>query len=178
VIHIRTANLPQDLAAIGEIHYLSRIQNYTGIMPASYLAKQSAAGWRKTWRAIIDAPAFAQQHIFVACDEGGRVVGFAHTGALQLLETETSGNFAGELYALHLREAFQGQGIGVDLLHAATQWQREQGRNSMRLWVLAENFGAIRFYERHGARSAGANWFVCDDKMIEELEYGWTELPF
>jgi hypothetical protein len=28
-----------------------------------------------------------------------------------------------------------------------------------------------------GAQSAGANWFVCDDEMIEELEYGWTSLP-
>jgi GNAT superfamily N-acetyltransferase len=178
VIHIRTAQLQQDIAAIGEIHHQSRLQNYTGIMPASYLAKRSAASWRKTWRGIVDAPAFAQQIIFVACDDKNHIVGFAHTGPIHLLETETGGKFAGELYALHLRKAFQGQGIGVDLLHAAMQWQREQGRSSMRLWVLTENIGAIRFYERHGAKHAGANWFVCDDKIIEELEYGWTELPF
>jgi GNAT superfamily N-acetyltransferase len=178
VIHIRAANLPHDIAAVGEIHYLSRLQNYAGIMPDSYLEKQSAASWRKTWQAIVDAPAFADQQLFVACDETKKVIGFAHAGPIQLLETETAGKFSGELYALHLRQAFQGQGIGVDLLHAVMHWQGDQGRDSMRLWVLTENFGAIRFYERHGAQPAGANWFVCDEKMIEEMEYGWTALPF
>jgi GNAT superfamily N-acetyltransferase len=178
VIHIRAARLPQEIAAVGEIHYLSRIQNYTGIMPDSYLAKQSVAGWRKTWGGIVDAQEIVRQCVFVACDAHDQIIGFAHTGPIQLLETETSGNFAGELYALHLRQAFQCRGIGLDLLHAVFDWQRERGRNSLRLWVLAENVGAIRFYARHGARLSGANWFVCDDKMIEELEYGWTELPF
>jgi GNAT superfamily N-acetyltransferase len=177
VIHIRAAQLPQDTDAVGEIHYLSRIQNYTGIMPASYLAKQSVAGWRKTWQDITSAPQFAAQQLFLACNSANRVVGFAHTGPIQLLETETAGNFTGELYALHLRKAFQGKGIGQDLLHAVMDWQKQQGHDSMRLWVLAQNVGAIRFYERLHAQQAGANWFVCDDEMIEELEYGWTQLP-
>ncbi|MGL4573915.1 MAG: GNAT family N-acetyltransferase [Burkholderiaceae bacterium] len=177
MIHIRAAQLPQEVDAVGEIHYRSRMQNYAGIMPARYLAKQSVAGWQKTWRGIVAAPEFAREHLFVACDEKNRVIGFAHTGPVKPLETETTRNFSGELYALHLREAFQGQGIGQDLLHAVMEWQRAQGRDSMRLWVLTENFGAIRFYERLGAQRSGANWFVCDDEMIEELEYGWTSLP-
>lgn len=53
----------------------------------------------------------------------------------------------GQLYAL---PAYTGSGIGAQLMAWALAHAREHGNDAVLLSVYAENFGAQRFYQRHG----------------------------
>ena len=57
--------------------------------------------------------------------------------------------YDGELYAIYLLGEHQGRGIGRRFVELVVAWLREQGHESMRVWVLEGN-PAQRFYERHG----------------------------
>ncbi|MBA4138229.1 MAG: hypothetical protein C0518_13015 [Opitutus sp.] len=54
----------------------------------------------------------------------------------------------------------QGQGIGRDLLHAAENRARAQGRRRVELSVFTDNAPAITFYERQGWQKivSGSRW--------------------
>ncbi len=54
-----------------------------------------------------------------------------------------------ELYALYVREAHWGTGVGYALFEVAV------GDRAAYLWVLANNERAIHFYERQGFRLDG-----------------------
>jgi ribosomal protein S18 acetylase RimI-like enzyme len=53
----------------------------------------------------------------------------------------------GQLYAL---PAYTGSGIGAQLMDWALAHAREHSNDAVLLSVYAENFGAQRFYQRHG----------------------------
>jgi ribosomal protein S18 acetylase RimI-like enzyme len=53
----------------------------------------------------------------------------------------------GQLYAL---PGYTGSGIGARLMDWALAHAREHGNDAVLLSVYAENFGAQRFYQRHG----------------------------
>ena len=53
----------------------------------------------------------------------------------------------GQLYAL---PAYTGSGIGAQLMDWALAHALEHGNDAVLLSVYAENFGAQRFYQRHG----------------------------
>lgn len=53
----------------------------------------------------------------------------------------------GQLYAL---PAYTGSGIGAQLMDWALAHARGHGNDAVLLSVYAENFGAQRFYQRHG----------------------------
>ncbi len=53
----------------------------------------------------------------------------------------------GQLYAL---PAYTGSGIGAQLMDWALAHARAHGNDAVLLSVYAENFGAQRFYQRHG----------------------------
>ena len=56
----------------------------------------------------------------------------------------------GEVFKLHVEEAFQNEGVGAALIEYA-----KQHLGARRLWVLEKNPAAIRFYRRHGFEPDG-----------------------
>lgn len=62
----------------------------------------------------------------------------------------------GELYAIHLDPAEQGQGVGRLLMTDALATLRRRGWRQAGLWVYEQNAHARRFYERGGWRLDGA----------------------
>lgn len=74
---------------------------------------------------------FARQSVWLACD-GDAVVGIA----------SCDGEWLTQLYLL---PAYTGRGIGKTLLDRVLAESP-----ALRLWTLARNAGARRFYERHG----------------------------
>jgi ribosomal protein S18 acetylase RimI-like enzyme len=94
------------------------------------------------------------------------------------LEPPLPYRFDSELAALHVRSAFQKQGIGGQLFAAAAAALHHQGCASMLLWVLAGN-PARGFYERLGGVLCGEKrWQLAEFNGFEvvEVAYGWPDL--
>ena len=72
-----------------------------------------------------------------------------------------------ELDKLYVEPAFQGRGIGGQLLEYAVSYL-----GARRLWVLERNVNARRFYARHGFAPTGARRYEAGTTItVVELKY-------
>jgi len=92
--------------------------------------------------------------LWVAEDDGGRVIGFV----------SLSGDLLGHLY-VHPR----GRGTGAALL-AHAKGLRPGG---FELWVFQRNEGARRFYERHGLRLVELTDGSGSEEREPDARYAW-----
>lgn len=143
-MRIREARL-EDASTIARVHIDVWRETYQGIIPDSYLAQLSYAKRTKQWeQALID------QRVYVAVSGEG-VVGFAQGGPNQRDARE------GELYAIYVLQASQGQGLGKALFQRIAEDLAEY--EAMQVSVLRDN-PACQFYERFGGQ-------VFKESMIE-----------
>ncbi|MBA4052705.1 MAG: GNAT family N-acetyltransferase [Erythrobacter sp.] len=74
----------------------------------------------------------------------------------------------GQLYAL---STHTGHGIGAQLMDWALTQAREAGHDAVLLSVYAENFGAQRFYQRHGFAKIADITFKVGEQLDPEFLY-------
>lgn len=123
---------------------------YAGLVPRAYLDAmdpeadaRARADWFRRSRATVTD--------LLAVEEGGAPVGWASVGPCRDGDTEAVSGVS-EVYALYAEPDRIGTGVGRLLIEAVHQ--RVERRT--RLWVLAGNARARRFYERAGYRADGA----------------------
>ena len=107
---------------------------------AEHLADE--AGWAARWTTQIET-GFAP---LLAVDEQDTPIGFARSGAGR--DEDVPGLL--ELYALYVRAAWHGTGIGAALFDGVV------GTAAAYLWVLEDNARARAFYRRQGFAPDGA----------------------
>lgn len=135
-MRIREARL-EDASAIARVHINVWRETYQGIIPDSYLAQLSYAKRTKQWeQALVD------QRVYVVELED-EVVGFAQGGPNRRDARE------GELYAIYVLRASQGQGLGKALFQRIIEDLAEY--EAMQVSVLRDN-PACQFYERFGGQ--------------------------
>lgn len=132
-----------DLAAIGALHYRSRVDAYRHILPAEALTAVSSesmsAWWTERW-------GWEQgSHLLTVAERDGALIGFSYVGPY-----EQDDPALGELYAIHLDPSEVGRGVGRLLMIDALAALRGAGWPRAALWVVAGNTRARRFYERGG----------------------------
>jgi GNAT superfamily N-acetyltransferase len=117
--------LPSDYRRLAEIHVLGRYD-------MSYLPHVHAFTSVEKWMREIVVPS----RTALAAEADGGVVAYAwlHEGWLR---------------GLYVHPSYQRRGIGAQLL---SELKKIAG-NGLNLWVFEANEGAIRFYERHGAKT-------------------------
>lgn len=81
--------------------------------------------------------------------EGARAVGFAVAGPCGLPHPEVAPS-DGELKRLYLLPEAQNGGWGARLFAESIGWMQREGPRRIWISVWSENFGAQRFYARHG----------------------------
>lgn len=87
-------------------------------------------------------------------EDGARAIGFAVAGPCGLPHPDvTPGD--GELKRLYLLPEAQNGGWGGKLFATAIDWLQREGPRRLWISVWSENFGAQRFYARHGFSKAG-----------------------
>jgi GNAT superfamily N-acetyltransferase len=167
---LRPARL-SDAPDIGAVEVASWRTTYRGIVPEDYLARMTADEHAQRWARLLGRPGSLEMTFVV--EEEGRVVGFAKGGP----EREGDRRFVGELYAIYLLEEVQGRGYGRALVEAVAAAMLRRGVRSMLVWVLRDNLGARRFYERLGGvylrehdLDFGAGF------TLPEVSYGWSDL--
>jgi len=143
-MRIREARLA-DASAIARVHIDAWHETYQGIIPDSYLAQLSYAKRTKQWEQTL-----VDQRLYVAVS-GEEVVGFAQGGPSRCDARE------GELYAIYVLRASQGQGLGKALFQRIADDLAEY--ETMQVSVLRDN-PACQFYERFGGH-------VIEESMIE-----------
>lgn len=156
-----------DVAGIAIVHVNSWQSTYKGIVPNDFLESLSYKSREKVW-----ATGVRENHVYIAEDENGKVVGFATGGK------ERTGNYEayiGELYAIYLLEGHQGKGMGRMLLQSVVDDLKGKSLDSMLIWALEKN-SACCFYEALGGREIDTKEIVIAGEKLTEIAYGWDSL--
>jgi GNAT superfamily N-acetyltransferase len=139
-----------DAEACAYCHLLSWREAYAGIVDPVMLAERTAdvEGRVARWRQFIEDGAERWIAVNPSPDAPvtDRVVGFSAPGFCR----DEDAPRKLELYAIYVRQAWWGSGIGDRLLEVAI------GNEPATLWVLEANARAQRFYARHGFEPDGA----------------------
>jgi len=157
-----------DIDAVAVVHVRTWQAAYAGIVPADHLAAMDVAAMAERRRTMPVPPGV---RTLVATDDG-QVVGFVVFGPYRGEDgTEPE---RGQLYAIYVTPGHWGRGAGRLLFDAAKAGLTAAGFPDMRLWVLAENHRARRFYERVGMAPDGArDHYIPAGTQVElpELRY-------
>jgi ribosomal protein S18 acetylase RimI-like enzyme len=161
---------PEDAPAIAHVHVESWRTTYKDLMPDEILANLSAERRETYWRGVI-SNAEAADFVYVAETDDGRVVGFASGGP----ERDNHPVYKGELYAIYLLQAYQGQGIGRAMAAQVARKLVDGGLTNMLVWVLTGN-AACHFYEALGGKEVGRKPLNLNDEKFEEIGYGYDDI--
>ena len=91
-------------------------------------------------------------------EEGGEAIGYALAGPCDLPHAEVT-PACGELKRIYFVQGRQGGGLGRRLFAEVMDWLQSEGQRSVWIGVWSENFGAQRFYARHGFEQVGEYGF-------------------
>jgi GNAT superfamily N-acetyltransferase len=171
----------EDSGGIARVHVESWQTTYRGIMPADYLANLKVEQRQTFWSSLLCAEQGKQgeqgeqsqqdqQIIYVAAD-AGQIIGFASGGAERSKDKE----YDGELYAIYLLASYQRKGLGRELLRPIAEGLEQAGKQSMLVWVLAEN-PSRGFYEALGGQAVRSQLVTIGEMSYEETGYGWSDL--
>ena len=166
---IRQARL-EDAASIARVRIDTWRTTYRGIVPEEFLDSMSYEENTQRWGERLRNPE-SQAGVFVAENDDGQVVGFVAGGPGR----DNDPIYKGELHAIYILQAYQGQGIGRRLTIALVEALLLQGIESMLLWVLAAN-PSRRFYEALGGELVKASQFDIAGVSIDEVAYGWLDI--
>ena len=159
--------IESDAKGLAKVHVDSWRTTYANIIPDEYLKNLSYENREKMWTSAIP-----HDHVFVAEDENGTVVGFSSGGK------ERSGQykgFDGEIYSIYILKEHQGKGIGKALVHASVDYLKLEGLNSMIVLVLEDNI-SCKFYEALGGKKIDTVEIEIAGNKYAELVYGWDDL--
>lgn len=172
---IRPAQV-KDAPAMGRVMVDTFLTAHHGQMPEEAWQKRkaewtydvSAAGWARRITSINNGD--ETMCVYLAVTETGEVVGLAMGQPVEGVAQ------TGEVVALYVREQYQGQGIGRQLVQAVAAYLATTGIKSLHIAVLAANAPARRFYEAIGGRVVGEREFDEEGFLLPEIVYGWPDI--
>ncbi len=129
---------------------------------ADYLAHAYTA---ESYRTALDEQGCAAW-LLVENDETAH--GYAFCGPCTLPHADVQAGDL-ELKRLYVRQTHQGSGWGAGLYAQAQDWMLANGPAALWLGVYSRNYGAQRFYARHGFVKVGEYLYPVGD--VRDLEY-------
>ncbi|WP_143095371.1 GNAT family N-acetyltransferase [Donghicola eburneus] len=171
---VRVASI-EDAERIAEIHVACWYETYRSLLPDHFLDQMTVADRADMWRGVFaafDARAFGQCAVL---ELDGEAVGFAGYCA-QRDEALKAQGFGGEITAVYVRRANQGQGAGRLLMRWCAESLVAAGVQGAALWALRENAPARGFYERLGGEICGEAEETRDGAVLTSVAYGWADV--
>jgi len=158
-----------DLAAMATVWVAGWQAGYAGVVPAAHLA---ALDPQFRYQQLVAGSGAADAPERYLADCQGQVVGFVWLGAWRGADASAE---LGEIGAIYLDPAHWRQGIGRLLMSRAEQRLTELGYAEGRLWVLADNPRARRFYEAIGWHDdGGRQTYEVGGAVLPEVRYART----
>ncbi|MEV0457214.1 GNAT family N-acetyltransferase [Catellatospora methionotrophica] len=148
---IRRGGTPEDVAAIGELHALSRRSAYRELLTPRQLAEITVADQQDQWARRYAAEAHTHRLHLAVRDTA--VIGFSYLGPAGPEEQAAPGT--GLLNAIHVRPDVVGSGVGLALMGTCLAEFAALGHHRALLYVVTDNTRARRFYERGGWAADG-----------------------
>ncbi|WP_327039306.1 GNAT family N-acetyltransferase [Micromonospora maris] len=144
-----------DAEAIARVHISGWRAGYAGIMPDEVLARLNPVAWAQRRR---DLGTAEPEHPFTTllAEIDGVLAGFTTFGPYR--NNQDRGDLDptyGEVVAIYVAPEHWGDGTAKALFAAARAGLRDRGWTRYRVWVLADNHRARRFYERAGLSPDG-----------------------
>src|SRR5262245_35540483 len=136
-----------DAAAIAAVHVRTWQAAYAGVMPQSFLDGLDLAARTAMWRRSIDNGA-APGGVYVS-EVDGELAGFIAVGMYRTHDGDRDPSF-GAVYAIYVTPDRWSTGAGLALMREGVDHLSRHGLTEIRLWVVADNPRARRFYERFG----------------------------
>ena len=163
----------EDASGVARVHIKSWQETYRGFMPDDYLKNLEAnEGERRRafWQNKLSNPEIRKTNWVAEKDE--QILGFVSVGKSRDENPLTDG----EIYAIYLLKAYQGQGIGRTLFEKGILLLKDLGMNSASLWVAKGN-ATEGFYKHLGGRLHGEKVDKCGGAdALAECRYVWSEL--
>ncbi|MER7332412.1 MULTISPECIES: GNAT family N-acetyltransferase [unclassified Micromonospora] len=146
---------PEDAEAVARVHIHGWQAGYAGIMPDEVLRRLNVSAWAQRRRDLGTAD---PEHPFTTllAEADGTLAGFTTFGPYRINQDRGDLDLAhGEVVAMYVEPAHWGDGTAEALLASARAGLAGRGWSDYRLWVLADNHRARRFYERAGLSPDG-----------------------
>lgn len=137
-LEIRCIAKSDDRFAISKVYEKSWKYAYKGIVPQEYLDGIPEGQWALR----IEQP--DRKNMVMVQD--GVIIGTSGFGKSRVMEMKGFG----EIISIYLLPEYMGKGYGRLLLRAVIDELKRMGFDKVFLWVLEENNGARRFYEKFG----------------------------
>jgi len=170
-MNIRQATI-EDSVGIARVQVDSYRAAYAGIFPQPYLEHFTYEEETQDWRDLLSGA--SADVLYVAEAETGEIVGYA-LGRPGPTDVPT---YDSELVALHVRGAYQRQGVGRRLIAAVAMRLKQEGCTSLLLWTLAQN-PSRALYERLGGQLLGEKDWGDNEEFgvaVQEVAYGWASI--
>ena len=133
-------------------------ETFTRFFGPSMLASDLAAHLEANLSPEVFTAILSRDQVIIA-EVDGQMAGFAQFGRAGSL-AEASRECDRAVRKLYVLSDYQNQGIGGALMEAALRQLQREGAGRVFLDVWDQNYGAIRFYERHGFRVIGERPFT------------------
>lgn len=169
-IRIRKATAA-DSCGIAKVHVDSWRSSYADVVPHEVLFGLSYSDRRDMWDRLLDSRT-GGKHCYVAETSDDRIVGFACGGPVR----EGCDTYEGEVYSIYLLEEYQHGGLGRQLLLSTAKRMKDDGIESMLLWVFEKNHEARGFYEYLGGELIGRKEVRIGASDLVEVAYGWKDI--
>lgn len=160
--------IPEDAAGIARVHVESWNAAYRGLIPDEIIDARTVDVRLEQWASAVANP---HRIIYVACDEGGEVHGFASA----LLFDEPDRGFQSYLQTLYVSSDVWGRGIGRELVRAICGRLCADGAKNMALHALRLNPRARAFYEGLGARLV-PDGITHEAGKYDQVVYGFDDI--
>jgi len=174
-VRIRRAAV-EDAGALARLHVDAWRVAYRGLVPDSRLDgmdyERRAARFREQLggHGLETGPSKAETYV---AERGGEVLGFVTLGACR--DAGVDPQRVGEIWGIYLGPQHWRQGAGTRLCRFAEQLLASRGYEEVKLWVLAGNSRARRFYAAMGFVADGASKVLDLDAPLEAVRYGKGE---
>lgn len=158
---------PDDAAALAEVGAATFIESFGHLyVPADLQAFLEESHSVDAYAQALANPEYA---LWIA-ERDGVAIGYAQAGPCGLPHADAR-PVDGELKRLYLLKGEQNAGIGQALFDQAMAWLQRTGPRTLWISVWSENFGAQRFYRRHGFEFAGEYAFIVGAQRDREFMY-------